>query len=77
MPARVPPADFETEVKALRAAHTAQREALAALTAADLEMQAGNQMPMPEFLAMMIRHDSWHAAQAAVARRLWRTRESA
>ena len=59
---------------ALVVAHTAQREALAALSEGDLAAQAGNGMPMHEFVRMMTRHDTWHAAQIAVARRLWRTR---
>lgn len=59
---------------ALVAAHTEQRAAIASLGDAGLDLTAGNDMPFREFLAMCIRHDSWHASQIAVARRLYRTR---
>ena len=71
---RTPLATFAAEVGALEEAHAAQRTALAALRDADLEEPVGNGMPMAEFLAMAIRHDAWHGAQIAVARRLYRHR---
>ena len=58
----------------LEAAHGEQRSALAALSADALDLVAGNGMPFREFLSMATRHDAWHAAQIAVARRLYRTR---
>jgi len=70
--ARVPPATFAAEVAALKEAHAAQRAALDALDDGDLAKPVGNGMPMDEFLAMAIRHDAWHGAQIAVARRLFR-----
>ena len=69
---RVLPRDFAAEMAALRETHAAQRGALAALSDADLGKPVGNGMGMAEFLAMAIRHDTWHAAQIAVARRLYR-----
>ena len=39
-----------------------------------LEAPLPNGMSVMEFLAMCVRHDTWHAGQIAVARRLWRQR---
>ena len=71
---RPPCADFAAERAELEAAHREQRDAIAAITDADLQDKVGNGMTLDEFLAMAIRHDIWHAAQIAVARRLFRTR---
>jgi hypothetical protein len=73
-PAHGPPAPLPETLARLRDAHRAQREAIAALGDADLERPAEGGMSVAEFLASTIRHDTWHAAQIAVARRLWRTR---
>ena len=71
---RTPVSGYAAERKALEAAHTEQREAIAAVTDAELDDMACGKMVLAEFLAMTIRHDTWHAAQIAVARRLFRTR---
>ncbi|MGE0192793.1 MAG: DinB family protein [Planctomycetota bacterium] len=60
------------ELDALAAAHGEEREAFAGLRPADLELVAGGNMPMREFLAMATRHDSWHASQIVLLRRLFR-----
>ena len=57
----------------LAEAHAAQREAIASFPEASLGEIAGNGMPFREFLSMITRHDTWHASQIAVARRLYRT----
>ena len=72
VPPFAPSPDFAAARRALEDAHAAQRVAIAALTDADLALKVGNGMVLPEFLAMAIRHDTWHAGQIAVARRLWR-----
>jgi uncharacterized damage-inducible protein DinB len=59
---------FAEDLAELHAAHEAEREAITALSAPDLTSELG------QFLAAIIRHDVWHAAQIAVVRRLWRTR---
>lgn len=69
-----PRASFAGLRAALAAAHAEQREAIAGLGDEGLDLTAGNGMPFREFLAMCVRHDTWHAAQIAVGRRLWRTR---
>lgn len=71
---RPPDRTFQEEVAELDAAHTAQREAIAACTSENLDIVVGNGMPLREFLAMCVRHDTWHAGQIAVARRLYRAR---
>jgi uncharacterized damage-inducible protein DinB len=77
---RVPPgrhapaATFRESVGRLLEAHRAEREAIASLADGDLDLPAEGGMSVAEFLASIIRHDIWHAAQIAVARRLWRTR---
>ena len=73
-PPRTPDLTYAQEVAELQAAHAAQRAALATLTDADLDGRVGNAMGVAEFVAMCTRHDAWHAAQIAVARRLYRTR---
>ena len=71
---RAPNLTWAQEVVELQAAHAAQRAAIAGLSDADLEARVGNAMGVGEFVAMCTRHDAWHAAQIAVARRLYRTR---
>lgn len=70
----LPVASCADEIAGLRAAHVDQRAAIAALAEPQLALKVGNGMRLDEFLAMTIRHDTWHAAQIAVARRLYRTR---
>jgi hypothetical protein len=71
---RTPTASYAEEQKALAAAHEAQRAAIVACTDDDLTTTVATGTRLDEFLAMTIRHDAWHAAQIALARRLWRTR---
>jgi len=68
----VPPlatTSFTQDLAALREAHRAEREEIAAISDAELTPK------LAEFLAGIIRHDTWHGGQIAVARRLWRTRD--
>jgi len=74
VPERTPSASLEEDRAELAAAHNDQRAAIADLEDADLQKVVGNGMRMDEFLAMVIRHDTWHAGQTALARRLWRTK---
>ena len=69
---RVALATLADELQALAAAHAEEREAFAGLRDADLDVEAGGNMPMREFLAMAIRHDSWHASQIVLLRRMAR-----
>ena len=69
-----PRASFAESVERLRQAHEAQRDVVASLQDADLTLTVENGVPVAEYLATVFRHDAWHAAQIAVARRLWRTR---
>jgi hypothetical protein len=73
-PPRTPDLDWQAELAELGAAHAAQRAAIAALSDADLATQVGNAMGVAEFVTMCTRHDVWHAAQLALARRLYRAR---
>ena len=73
-PERTPGLTWDEELAGLKHAHTRQRDAMASLTDADLGTRVGNAMTVAEFLSMCIRHDVWHAAQIAVARRLYRNR---
>lgn len=65
---------FAEALERLADAHRAQRETIASLVDADLDRPAEDGMTVAEFLTSTIRHDTWHASQIAVARRLWRTR---
>jgi uncharacterized damage-inducible protein DinB len=69
---RIPRASFADERAALDAAHAAQRSAIADLDDEALDADAGGGMTVGEFLAGCLRHDTWHAGQIAVARRLFR-----
>ena len=71
---RSPCATLADERAALAEAHAGQRAAIAALDDTQLDASAGGGMSVREFLAMCIRHDTWHASQVAVVRRLFRTR---
>ena len=44
------------------------------ITVADLATVVERGMPLSEYLAMAIRHDTWHAGQMALVRRLYRAR---
>lgn len=68
----IPLESLEAERRALAAAHDGQRKALVELGESALDAVAGNDMPFHEFIAMFTRHDTWHASQVAIARRLWR-----
>ncbi len=58
----------------LRAAHADQRAAIASLSDEQLHLTTPNDMSLSAFLAMCTRHDTWHAGQIAVVRRLYRAR---
>lgn len=73
---RTPLSSFDEERAALEAAHAAERAAIAALDDDELPAMACGKMPLGAFLAMATRHDTWHAAQIVVLRRLYRTRAS-
>ena len=75
-PVRVPTHSYAQDRTELETAHADERAAIAACVGADFELKLFNAMPLGEFLAMVIRHDVWHASQIAVARRLWRTRQA-
>ena len=69
---RKPVAGFDEELEALARAHAEEREAFAGVRDEDLDIVAGGKMPLREFLSMAVRHDTWHAGQLVVARRLQR-----
>jgi uncharacterized damage-inducible protein DinB len=71
---RTPVNGLAAEVDALERAHRAQVAGIAALAEGDLERRVPTGMSVREFVAHQVRHDVWHAAQIAVARRLYRTR---
>jgi uncharacterized damage-inducible protein DinB len=65
-------ATFTEAVAALSEAHAALRSAIEALTPEALASEGNHGMPLVEYLAMVIRHDTWHAGQIAVLRRFYR-----
>lgn len=69
-----PKASFAESLEQLKQIQRAQREVIAALADEDLDSTVENGMSVAEYLTSTIRHDTWHAAQIVVARRLWRTR---
>jgi len=68
---RAPAATFAESVADLEQAHESQRATLSALTEEELDRPLPNGMSLAEFLTSTIRHDTWHAAQVAAARRLY------
>ena len=52
------------------------RNTLAEMQDSSLDVALRGRLRTGEFLRMIIRHDSWHASQIAVARRLYRSRPS-
>ena len=76
-PVESEPSSFADALRRLEESHAAQRDVIAALADEDLSRVLSNKMPLDEYLTSIIRHDIWHAAQIAVARRLWRTRDVA
>ena len=60
----------------MQRAHTELRAEIAGLSESDLSQECARNMAVEEFLRMVIRHDSWHAGQIAVIRRLYRKRDS-
>ncbi|MEM8886075.1 MAG: DinB family protein [Planctomycetota bacterium] len=70
-----PRASFAESLEQLKQVHEAQRELVASLQDEDLALTVENGVRVSEYLATTLRHDAWHAAQIAVARRLWRTRD--
>jgi len=73
-PARKPFRTFQEEMLALKVAHAGQRAALAEIADEELGRSVLGKMPLGEFIAMILRHDAWHAGQIALARRLYRER---
>ena len=67
----VPPATREGVLAALDEMQGRMRGEIAALTPEDLALEANDKMALDEFLAMTIRHDTWHAGQIAVVKRLY------
>ena len=64
------PATFDALVGLLKEAHAEQRTAIEALEDDDLEVVIEGDRRLADFLSATIRHDIWHAAQIAMARRL-------
>jgi uncharacterized damage-inducible protein DinB len=60
------------ERAALEEAHRAQVAGIARLRVEELDDRVPSGMTVREFLSHQVRHDTWHAAQIAVARRLHR-----
>ncbi|MCC6572534.1 MAG: DinB family protein [Planctomycetes bacterium] len=59
---------------ALERTHADLRAAVAELPDSAVNDVLGNGQPIHEFVRACARHECWHSAQIAVARRLWRTR---
>jgi hypothetical protein len=67
-----PCATYAEGMAVLGEAHAALRAAIEALTPEALASEGNHSMPLAEYLAMVIRHDTWHAGQIAVLRRFYR-----
>ncbi len=71
------PPTWKAARKALDAAHAWLRHEVEAVKPDELTLAANHKMPLDEFLAMAIRHDTWHAGQIAVLKRLYAQRGQA
>jgi DinB superfamily len=73
--AQTPPPEatnLEALLHALDASRTAFRRSIAELSDACLDEPCFDTMNVAEFLRMAIRHETWHAGQMIIARRLYR-----
>jgi uncharacterized damage-inducible protein DinB len=64
--------NLEALLHALDASRTAFRRSIAELSDACLDEPCFDTMNVAEFLRMAIRHETWHAGQMIIARRLYR-----
>lgn len=70
-----PPASTLSGLRAnMQRDHAALRAEIAGLSESDLRQLCTRGTKVGEFLRMVIRHDTWHAGQIVVIRRLYRTR---
>jgi hypothetical protein len=69
-------ADFKGLLAALASSRNKFRWSVAALDDANLDEPCFDDMNVEEFLRMAIRHETWHAAQIVIARRLYQARMS-
>ncbi len=72
-PATAPPAEhtYARLLINLERARAALREQIEQLTEVDLTDPCARGMQVGEFLRMLIRHETWHAGQIALIRRLY------
>ena len=71
-----PEPTFAAEFARLEEVRAREFDQLATLTEDDLDRTTPGGTSLLEFIAATIRHDSWHAGQIAVARRLFRSRDT-
>jgi uncharacterized damage-inducible protein DinB len=70
-----PAGDLRGWLADLREAHAFFRREISLLHSEDLGHKVGGELPLAEFLAMAIRHDSWHGGQIAVMRRFFQNQD--
>ena len=73
-PETVPGSSHAALLSGLSQAHEALRASVCGLVDEDLQDPVGEDQPLFRFITMAICHDTWHASQIALARRLWNTR---
>lgn len=66
------PGDLKGLLAALTKSRNEFRSSIAALDDANLDELCFEDMTVEEFLRMAIRHETWHASQIVIARRLYR-----
>jgi uncharacterized damage-inducible protein DinB len=67
-------ATLETAMEKLNATRKTLRNRISDIPDEGLDFSLRGRIRTGEFIRMIIRHDSWHSAQIALARRLFRTR---
>lgn len=73
-PASPEESDLQGLLMVLERSHSALRDSIAQLTDEDLSAPCTPDMPVGEFIRMVVRHITWHASQIALTRRLYQLR---
>jgi uncharacterized damage-inducible protein DinB len=68
------PASVEDAIEDLKRSRQTLREEIAGLADSSLDQKVWFGDTVAQFIRMIIRHDAWHSAQIAVARRLYKMR---
>lgn len=73
LPQIQPATSLSTAMERLLTTRRQLRDTIASLTTDSMDIKLKGDMRTGEFIRMIVRHDSWHSAHIAIARRLYRS----